>query len=481
MEVPAMPLFGPPDIQQMAAKRDVQGLIKALSFKDAAIRTAAADALAPIKDPLAVEPLVGLLADDDANVRRAAIRALAARGGSHVVEPLVASLDDRDAEARNAAAQAVYKRLLTDPDQDTRRTTVNALGRIRALDGVEPLVKSMMDADETVRVAAVKALQAIGEPSAVSSMIVVLAHEQARSKATGRSSLAVERAIGQALDVLCDARAVPALQAAMGHDDAEVREIAVKRLARIASPDVTDALVSRLGDDDPSIRRASARGLQELGWMPPKNQTGAYFWVALREWRRAADAGKDAIPLLVSSYERADALEQVDILAALAQVGWEPAEGDAMAAPFWAAKGDWDKCVALGPVGIEALDAILRTAPSWRQRVAAADAMVKAGEARPYPFLNLELVKKGLEIIDGTGKDEEKEAALEALMAAEKVYNPKAGDTIDWCKCLYPSMKVKADGLREPVKEMLGFEQTTAKSVTYYCPSCDARRTTVAV
>jgi HEAT repeat protein len=481
MEVPAMPLFGPPDIQQLASKRDVQGLIKALSYKDAAIRTAAADALAPLKDPMAVDPLVELLTDEDANVRRAVIRALAARGGIRVVEPLVTALDDRDGEARGAASQAVYKRLLTDPDPDTRRTTVNALGRIRAADAVEPLARTMMDAEETVRVAAVKALQSIGDPAAVTSMIVVLAHEQARSKATGRSSLAVERAIGQALDVLCDARAVPALQAAIGHDEAEVREIAVKRLSRIAAPDVADALIARLGDADPGIRRASARGLQELGWMPPKNKVGATYWIALREWRRAAEAGKEAIPMLVAAYEQVDALEQADILAGLAAAGWHPANGDAMAAPFYAAKGDWDKCIALGDAGIEAIDVVLRTAPSWRHRVAAAEALEKAEKGKPYPFARLDLVKKGLEIIDGDGKDEDKEAALEALMTAEKVYDPGAGDTIDWCRCLYPSMKVKSDGLREPIKEMLGFEQTSPHSVTYYCPSCDTRRATVAV
>ena len=476
-----MPLFGPPDIQQLASKRDVQGLIKALSYKDAAVRTAAADALAPLKDPMAVEPLVALLGDEDANVRRAVIRALAARGGIRVVEPLVTALDDRDGEARGAASQAVYRRLLTDPDQDTRRATVNALGRIRAKDGVEPLARTMMDAEESVRVAAVKALQAIGEPTAVTSMIVVLAHEQARSKATGRSSLAVERAIGQALDVLCDARAVPALQAAMKHDDADVREIAIKRLSRIAAPDVADALVARLDDDDPGIRRASARGLQELGWMPPKNRTGAQYWVALREWRRAADAGKDAVPLLLSSYQQVDPLQQADILAALGQIGWEPKNDDPMAAQLWAARGDWDKCMALGEAGIEAVDAILRTAPSWRQRLSATEAMIEAGQKRDYPFARPDLVRKGLEIVDGKGKDEEKEAALEALMASEKAYDPKAGETIDWCRCLYPSMKVKSDGLREPVKEMLGFEQTTPKSITYFCPSCDQRRTTVAI
>ncbi len=476
-----MPLFGPPDIQQLEAKRDVSGLIKALAYKDATIRARAADALGPLRDPLAVDPLVGLLGDDDANVRRAAVRALAARGGIRVVEPLIAALDDRDPEARTIAAQAVYKKLLADPDQDCRRATVNALGRIRATDAVDPLVKSLMDADESVRVSAVKALQAIGEPGAIGPMIIVMAHEQARSKATGRSSLAVERAISQALDALCDERAINALQTVMTHDDAEIREIAVKRLARIPSPDVAMALASRLDDSDPGIRRASARGLQELGWEAPKGKAGANYWIALREWRRAHEAGKDAIPLLVAAYPNVDALEQGDILSSLAELGWKPAEGDPMAAPFFAAKGEWDKCADLGPAGLEALDAVTRTSPSWRKRVGAAAAMAKMGEARPYPFERLDLVEKGLAILDGEGSDGDKEGLLEALMAEEKVFDPGAGEHVDWCKCLYPSMKVKADGLREPVREMLGFEQTSPKSITYYCPSCDARRTTVAI
>ena len=113
---------------------------------------------------------------------------------------------------------------MTDADAETRRATSAALGRIRAVEAVEPLTKAIMDADETVRVAAVKALQAIGDPGAVTPLILALVHEQARQKATGRSSMAVERAASQALDALCDERAIDALQSLMGHDDADVRE-----------------------------------------------------------------------------------------------------------------------------------------------------------------------------------------------------------------------------------------------------------------
>ena len=41
-----MPLFGPPNIEKLKEKRDVEGLIKALRHKDAKIRCDAAEALA---------------------------------------------------------------------------------------------------------------------------------------------------------------------------------------------------------------------------------------------------------------------------------------------------------------------------------------------------------------------------------------------------------------------------------------------------
>lgn len=471
-----MPLFGPPNIAQLEAKRDVQGLIKALAYKDSGVRIAAADALAPLKDPIAVEPLVELLRDDDAGVREASVRALAARGGVRVVEPLVGALSDTNVAVRGVAATAVFRRLMTDPDQEARKATATAIGRVRAKDGVEPLIKAIMDADEGVRVAAIKALHAIGDVAAIQPLIVVLAHEQVRQKTTGRSSLAVERTVSQALDGLCTVEAIDVLQAALAHDDADVREIAVKRLARIGSPLVADALVSRLDDEDPIIRRAAARGLAEIQWEPPRNALGARYWSALRDWRRLGECGTDAIPFLTDAFLRVDALERLDIVTALGQIGWEPTEQDFLAASFWAGKGDWDKCVAVGPPAVEALDDILRSAPHWRDRVAASVAMSKVSEPRPYPFSRLDLVQQALAIMDGEGSDEDKRGLLEAMMIEMDIYTPKPTERIEWCKCGYPAMVVRREGNREPLADLLGFEENGASAATYYCPNCDTRR-----
>jgi HEAT repeat protein len=475
-----MPLFGPPNIAQLEAKRDTQGLIKALLFKDAAIRMAAADALAPLKDPLAVEPLAALLRDEHAGVRRAAVGALAERGGVRVVEPLVAALNDPDPEVQDVAAHAVFKRLMTDPDQETRRGTATALGKIRWSDAVGPLVKAVMDADESVRLASIRALQAIDDVYAVLPLIIVQAHEQVRQKTTGRSSLVVERAAAQALEALCDDRAIPQLRTALAHDDADVREIAVKRLARIPSPQIVDALAAAIDDRDPVVRRTAARGLAETGWQPPANAIGARYWAAMREWRRCAECGPEAIPLLLASFATVDALERSDILNALGQLKWEPTESDAVAGHYYASLRRWDKCVEIGGPAAEALDGILRKAPSWRDRVSAAGALGDIGQERKAPFSRLDLVRRALEIQDGADEVEAKRVALEAMLAEAHQYDPAKEERVEWCKCGFPASRVKSDGLREPLVDLLGFEQTSSNSTTYYCPSCDTRRTTVA-
>ncbi|HEY5486791.1 MAG TPA: HEAT repeat domain-containing protein [Candidatus Limnocylindrales bacterium] len=475
-----MPLFGPPNVAQLEAKGDVQGLIKALLYKDAAVRVAAAEALTPLKHPTAVDPLAAALRDENPSVRKACVGALAARGGLRVVNPLVGALQDPDPNVRSAAAAAVYRRLMTDPDQDARRETIMALGKVRPADAVEPLIKAIMDADEGVRVAAIKSLQAVGDVRAIPSLVVVLAHEQVRQKATGLSSPNVERAATAALDALCDPKAIEPLKISLAHDDADVREIAVRRLAKIGTPQVADCLVASLSDEDPVIRRSAARGLQEIGWQPPANLVGANYWAALREWRRCGECGPDAIPVLTSAFHHSDAMEQSEIVASLVQVGWLPDEANDMAAHYWVSQRRWDKCLEIGEPAAGALDIFVRNADIWRERVAASITLAEIGQPRPYPFHRLDLVRDALAILDGEGTAEEKRYALEGFLAHAGMYKPNAHERVEYCRCGYPAARVRRDGLREPLTEILGFENAGANSTTYYCPSCDTRRITVA-
>ena len=99
-------LFGPPNVEKMKARRDVNGLIKALRYrKDKGVRQAAAEALVKIGAP-AVEPLIAALKDESFSVRQAAAEALG-KIGAPAVEPLIAALKDQNSWARAAAAQAL--------------------------------------------------------------------------------------------------------------------------------------------------------------------------------------------------------------------------------------------------------------------------------------------------------------------------------------------------------------------------------------
>jgi len=81
-----MPLFGPPNIEELERKRDVQGLIKAVSYKkDGKVRRAAVQALGRMKDARTVDLLVTALKDQDKDVRLAAVQAL---GRSRMPAPL---------------------------------------------------------------------------------------------------------------------------------------------------------------------------------------------------------------------------------------------------------------------------------------------------------------------------------------------------------------------------------------------------------
>jgi HEAT repeat protein len=472
-----MPLFGPPNIDQMEARRDVQGLIKALAWKDAPVRRAAAEALGALRDPASVDALTALLADENSGVRRAVAGALAARGGQRVVEPLVRALADTDVQVRSIAENALYKRLMADTDAETRGATATALGRLRTPESVPPLLNAIKDADGNVRIAAIKALATMGEMAAVVPLILIVARETARARNTGRSDAAMERAASQALDTLADERAVEPLKAVLAQSDPDAREVAIRRLARIGSPEVGEALAGLLSDGDATIRRAAARGLAEMKWQPAADETGARYWAAQREWRRCAECGPEAVPFLVASYPGASAMERADILYALAHLKWQPEASDPMAAAYWAAQGRYDKCIEIGEPAVEALDLALRTAPKWRARVEAAAALATLGQSREEPFAQLDLVQRALGILDAEGEDADKSGALEAFLAEQHLFDPEA-EKVEFCKCGYPASKAAEGTAPEAITDLMGFERA-GNITTYYCPSCDVRRTTI--
>lgn len=105
-----MPLFGPPNVEKSKAKRDIKGLIKALSYKrDENARVEAARALGEIGDPLAVGALTETCSDTHLSVRFEATKALGQIGDARAIANLIAFLGTDDYEWQEYIGQVLVE------------------------------------------------------------------------------------------------------------------------------------------------------------------------------------------------------------------------------------------------------------------------------------------------------------------------------------------------------------------------------------
>lgn len=348
-----MPLFGPPNVSKLKAKRDVKGLIKALEYKkDVAVRKAAATALGEIGDVQAVRPLVGTLKDTDRDVCQVAAEALGKIGDAQAVEPLVAMLGNKS--IRQVAAQALAQ-LNWQPDR-------NEVGAIYWI------AQDKWDKCAEIGVPAVAPL--LGA--------IVDNYHRAHSHVVG--------ALGK-----IGAAAADPLTAALKDADEHVREVAAEALGQIASAQAVEPLLAALNDIDKGVRTAAARSLSTLGWQPGRDVTGATYWIAMREWEKAAEIGMPAVAPLIAAlelfregdYEHGKIAEIIlhlsdpqfieplvvalktksfrvrkTVAATLDNLSWQPDQSEAGAA-YWTAKGQWERCVEFGTLAFEPLVAAL--------------------------------------------------------------------------------------------------------------------------
>jgi len=252
-----MPLFGPPNVERLKAKGDVQGLIKALGYiKDANIRWASAGALGELGDVQAVEPLIAALKGQDEDMRRASAGALGQIGDVRAVEPLIAALKDQDEDVRRASARAlgqigdvraVESLVVAFKDEGSyvREAATEALVEFGEA-AVEPLV-ALFEEDKDVRGAASEALVKIG-PAAVKPLVPLLKNEDVREAAL------------EALEKIGPAAVKPLASLLESKD---MREAASEALIKIG-PAAVDSLVALLGGDYP-VRKAASEALLEIG------------------------------------------------------------------------------------------------------------------------------------------------------------------------------------------------------------------------
>ena len=252
-----MGLFGPPNIEKLKGKRDIQGLIKALDYqKDVNLRKAAAEALGELKDIQAIQPLIAVLRNDGrVMVRQASAKALGQIGDARAVEPLLVALKDSVNDVSMTALIALDM-IGWQPSLDENSAPYWVLksewdkcieiGKPAVL----PLIASLKNTDERVRSAATRALGQIGDVRAVRPLLI------AASEGSGEATRALVKVGEPAVEELIDA---------LKGSEPNLRKIAAEALGQIGDVRAVEPLIVRLKDTDKFVCNATARVLGEIG------------------------------------------------------------------------------------------------------------------------------------------------------------------------------------------------------------------------
>ncbi len=270
-------------LASIADARVLSPLAASLGSADWIVRMHAAKALGRIKDEAAVEPLIPLLQDKVKAVREEATASLAAIGTAALPSLLDA---------------------MHHPEWLVRLHAVEAVGKMRSPDAVEPLLSVLFnDPDTAIREDAIRALGLIGDARAVDFLLVAM-------KEPGLRPLAVE-----ALGLIRDRRAVPVL--------IDV----VRGLNRSDAPRAIDGCGDRW-DEDFVTKGAAVRALGFIG----DDAAVPALLEALQPTITRADAAAALTrfgalvipPLLTLLAKESDENIRYHVKDALTQVGWRP-------------------------------------------------------------------------------------------------------------------------------------------------------------
>lgn len=262
-----------PNVPEMEAKKDVDGLIRALTYNDKLIRRAAAWSLRRIGDARAVEPLTqSLLGDEDPDVRRASATVLGQLKDTRAVKPLIQALSYRDV-------------------LEKAEMTLRTIGQ----PAVEPLVQALKDKHGYVRREAARILNywLDWKPRDNAETVAYLLAE--------RNSDELARLGKQAVELLIEA---------LNHEDQDVRGDAAETLGKIKDPRAIEPLIKALEDD-----------YCEVGYHEVTGEHFRYYPVRLDAMEALGKIGQPALEPLIKTLNHQDRDVRVIVVEALGMIG----------------------------------------------------------------------------------------------------------------------------------------------------------------
>ncbi len=241
----------------------VDEVIRCLADPDAAVRVAAADALARIGNPTVVPEIFPLLGDDNPRVVQAATAAIQSLGSPLTERLALEAAGSQQQPMRRAAlrilsyfaypsALPVFEAALQDPEPRVREVALQGLAFFEDPRALEALLSAARDPDDRTRAIAMRSLgQSLEDLRVTSFLLKGLSDRDPwvryyACQALGRQGIeAAARPIAELLDD-------PAGQ---------VRVAAVDALSHLQTPIASEALRRAAESDDPDVTRAALIGM----------------------------------------------------------------------------------------------------------------------------------------------------------------------------------------------------------------------------
>lgn len=260
-----------PNIEKMKARKNIQGLIKALGFKsDPHIRSTAAKVLGSIGGKEVIVPLQNALQDEDKWVRKNAVEALGIIGDPASIGPLINSLKDKEGHVVMEAAIA--------------------LGKYKDPQSIDPLLEVLKNKEGYIyaRREAAIALGKIGDKKIVPELIPFL-----------RREADLQLGVIEALGNFTDPDLIQHLKPKLTHSNEFIRRQTVMTLGGIDDNQSIKLLISSFTDENASVRKAATEALDKLGWRPQADENGAAYWIVKENWNQCVEIGEKAIKPLI--------------------------------------------------------------------------------------------------------------------------------------------------------------------------------------
>lgn len=260
-----MPLFGPPNVSTLLAKKDFAGLIKALGYANdqGQTRQAAAKALIQLGS-LALPALRKALNDPNPAIRTGVCFSLQEIGNPTTLPDLLQTLSDDSNAVRQAAQQSIehicahftpnplLKLLSTDPPHLAEKAAI-ALGNMKDTKSLPLLIEMLDSPNHHQRMAATHALEKMGNTTI-----------PALSDAIQHRSEDARRCAAQLLGKTADPNAIPGLLTALDDPSEYVFLEVAHALASFGTPAALPLLrLFLIGA--PETRPRAGKALQKLG------------------------------------------------------------------------------------------------------------------------------------------------------------------------------------------------------------------------